>query len=413
MATLCSDLKPFFYLFNLFSPRGPRGDKYNNNDTTMNNKLIDERMSPTALRLVSTIKNVLIYANIQVKLSDAGFRKNAFQRIENYHDPRPEQPEAIRDPFHHIKNIIEISYNKDDTDCWVRASKVGQFIQAWLNPSYCRTKTSVLKALMEALGLQGTSLTDIRTLFYDNVKDIMKSMDNRMENKRVYELMPHNYKENHQMLVHCNVMGNLDMDLQTKDLLSFRAIRELNAMYCHECDREQPCYNRGVRNPQYCPKCFCPDGFVGNVCEGPAPHSDPNACVGKTQIITKDNEKISVGTIDYSSAASTFPRDCTWLFTVDKKFKKRRITFQFVGEDFGYNCTKERVCRDYVEVKAAEDLSIDGYRFCCDEFPAKLTITTQADKLLVLSRIRNPGSRGFKGLVYLAPTNAAHGYTRV
>uniref|UniRef100_A0A915HSM8 Uncharacterized protein n=1 Tax=Romanomermis culicivorax TaxID=13658 RepID=A0A915HSM8_ROMCU len=98
---------------------------------------------------------------------------------------------------------------------------------------------------------------------------------------------------------------------------------------------------------------------------------------------------------------------------VDKKFKKRRITFQFVGEDFGYNCTKERVCRDYVEIKAAEDLSIDGYRFCCDEFPAKLTITTQADKLLVLSRIRNPGSRGFKGLVYLAPANAAPGYTRV
>uniref|UniRef100_A0A915I2B2 Uncharacterized protein n=1 Tax=Romanomermis culicivorax TaxID=13658 RepID=A0A915I2B2_ROMCU len=45
-------------------------------------------------------------------------------------------------------------------------------------------------------------------------------------------------------------------------------------------------------------------------------------------------------------------------FNVDKKFKKRKINFQFVGEDFGYNCTKERVWTDYVEIKAAEDSSV-------------------------------------------------------
>uniref|UniRef100_A0A915IT62 Uncharacterized protein n=1 Tax=Romanomermis culicivorax TaxID=13658 RepID=A0A915IT62_ROMCU len=35
--------------------------QYDNNDTTMNDKLIDEKTSPTALCLASTITNVLIY----------------------------------------------------------------------------------------------------------------------------------------------------------------------------------------------------------------------------------------------------------------------------------------------------------------------------------------------------------------
>uniref|UniRef100_A0A915KGV7 Uncharacterized protein n=1 Tax=Romanomermis culicivorax TaxID=13658 RepID=A0A915KGV7_ROMCU len=74
--------------------------------------------------------------------------------------------------------------------------------------------------------------------------------------------------------------------------------------------------------------------------------------------------------------------------------------------DFYYNCTKDFVCRDYLEIRIASDLSLDGFRFCCHGpriGPMYRALISESNKILIISRIQNPGTTGFYAEYMLTP----------
>uniref|UniRef100_A0A915L364 CUB domain-containing protein n=1 Tax=Romanomermis culicivorax TaxID=13658 RepID=A0A915L364_ROMCU len=113
------------------------------------------------------------------------------------------------------------------------------------------------------------------------------------------------------------------------------------------------------------------------------------------------------GTLNFLRTPYNPPQDCTWLFTAPPG---RKIIFKFRNAWFGYNCTKECACRDYLEIRDTEDMTNRGYRFCCYVRPKRGIFVSQSNKMLVISRIHNSGSRGFFAYAYLAPENATSGY---
>uniref|UniRef100_A0A915L4C6 CUB domain-containing protein n=1 Tax=Romanomermis culicivorax TaxID=13658 RepID=A0A915L4C6_ROMCU len=169
------------------------------------------------------------------------------------------------------------------------------------------------------------------------------------------------------MRQHCNMDNALQADPPEVDFIPHTTIRDLNQMYCAAA-----------------------------------------WCKSNTQTVNDEKQVISFGTADLSLQSYSPPQDCTWLFTAPPG---RKIRFQFTGNAFGYNCTRECICRDYLEIRdTVQDMSIKGYRFCCTLL-TKRTIISKSNKLLVISHIHSSGSRGFQGLIYLAAENAASGLT--
>uniref|UniRef100_A0A915IZ96 Uncharacterized protein n=1 Tax=Romanomermis culicivorax TaxID=13658 RepID=A0A915IZ96_ROMCU len=53
------------------------------------------------------------------------------------------------------------------------------------------------------------------------------------------------------------------------------------------------------------------------------------------------------------------PQDCTWLFRAPSG---RKLTFLLIRESFGYNCSINCICRDFLDVNTGYDLSVNTYR---------------------------------------------------
>lgn len=187
--------------------------------------------------------------------------------------------------------------------------------------------------------------------------------------------------------------------------LSFADALYVNTMYCKDvCTGrlERQCANGGYRDPKYCTRCRCPDGFSGDFCQDVA----VGGCGGIYDVTVDRNVTIQSPGYDDRKPYNHLTT-CTWWLKSTLGF---RLQFSFVDE-FGIYCL-EQSCYHWVEVRFGKNPAIEGPRFCCDSRPNVL-LTSEDQQMLVLFRsnwnatVSDGGQygnlRGFRAVVTAVP----------